>query len=70
MINDFVMVVYQTQGVRRYGIVTDIPSPHNISVKILHKKSIGKEQNFAQKVEQFSVSQVKLIYRSPKNKDT
>ena len=49
MINDFVMVVYQTQGVRRYGIVTDIPSPHNISVKILHKTSIGKEQNFCTK---------------------
>ena len=70
MINDYVMVVYETQGLRRYGIVTDVPSSHNVSVRILHKRSIGKEQTYAQKVEQFSVSQVKLIYRSSNNKDT
>ena len=68
--NDFVMVVYESQGVRRYGIVKDIPSSHNVNVKILHKRSVGKEQSYAQKVEQFSVNQVKLIYRVPKNKDT
>ena len=68
--NDYVMVIYESQGVRRYGIVKDIPSLHNVNVKILHKRSVGKEQSYAQKVEQFSVNQVKLIYRVPRNKDT
>ena len=67
---DYVLVVYETQGVRRYGIVTKIDSLHNVSVKILHKRSIGKDgQNYVQKIEQFSTRQVKLIYRVPKGKN-
>ena len=48
--NDYVMVIYESQGVRRYGIVKDIPSLHNVNVKILHKRSVGKEQSYAQKI--------------------
>ena len=35
-INDFVMVVYETQSLRRYGIITEVLSSHNVRVKILH----------------------------------
>ena len=70
MINDFVMIVYETQSLRRYGIVTEVLSSHNVRVKILHKRSIGKKQTHTPKVETFSASQVKLIYRSSDNKDT
>ena len=51
--NDFVMVVYESQGVRRYGIVKDMPSAHNVNVKILHKRSVGKEQSELQKLNSF-----------------
>ena len=68
--NDYVMVIYESQGVCRYGIVTNIESLQNVSVRILHKRSIGKdEQSYVQKVEQFSTHQVKLIYRVPKGKN-
>ena len=68
--DDYVLVVYESQGVRRYGIVTKIDSLHNVSVKILHKRSIGKDgQSYVQKIEQFSTRQVKLIYRVSKGKN-
>ena len=66
---DFVLVIYETQKVRRYGIITKIDSLHTVSVKILHKRCIGKNgQNYVPKVEQFSTQQVKLLYRVPKSK--
>ena len=63
---DFVLVIYETQKMRRYGIITNIDSLHTVSVRILHKRSIGRNgQNYVPKVEQFSAQQVKLIYRVP-----
>ena len=61
--NDFVMVVYETQNLRRYGVITEILSPHNARVKILHKRTIGKKQTFTPKIETSSTSQIKLVYR-------
>ena len=66
---DFVLVIYETQNVRRYGIITKVNSLHTVSVKVLHKRSVGKDgQNYVPKIEQFSTQQVKLIYRVPKGK--
>jgi len=65
-IGDFVLVIYETQKLRRYGIITNIDSQHTVTARILHKKSIGKNgQNYVPKIEQFSAQQVKLIYRVP-----
>ena len=66
---DFVLVIYETQNVRRYGIITEVNSHHTVTVKVLHKRSVGKDgQNYVPKIEQFSAQQVKLIYRVPKSK--
>ena len=58
--------VYETQNVRRYGIIKEVNSHHTVTVKVLHKRSVGKnEQNYVPKTEQFSAQQIKLIYRVP-----
>ena len=63
---DFVLVIYETQNVRRYGIITEVNSHHTVTVKVLHKRSVGKDgQDYVPKIEQFSAQQVKLIYRVP-----
>ena len=64
--NDFVLIIYQTQRKRCYGIVQNVPSKHSVEVKILRQKTVGENKEFSQILEKFSTRQVKLIFR-PKN---
>ena len=66
--DDFVMVIFQTQKKRCFGIVMDIPSKHSVQVKILQKKTIGDNTEYTHKNEVFSTKQVVLIYRKQNKK--
>ena len=66
--DDFVMVIFQTQKKRCFGIVLDVPSKHSVEVKILQRKTVGDTTEFTHKSEVFSTKQVVLIYRPQKDK--
>ena len=66
--NDFVLVIYQTQKKRCFGMVLNIPSKHSVEVKILQRKTVGDTTEFTHKSETFSTKQVMLIYRPEKDK--
>ena len=62
-INDFVMIVYETQQKRSFGIVLDFPSKHSVEVRILQRKTVGNDTGFVHKSEIFSAKQVVLLHR-------
>ena len=64
---DFVMVIFETQKKRCFGIVLDLPTKHTVEVKILQRKTVGNTTRFVHKSETFSARQVMLIYREKKN---
>ena len=66
--DDFVMVIFETQKKRCFGIVMDTPSKHSVQVKILQKKTIGDNTEYTHKIETFSTKQVVLIYRKQNKK--
>ena len=64
--DDFVLVIYQTQRKRCFGIIEDVPSKHSVVVKILRQKNVGEHKESSQVLETFSTRQVKLIFRPKK----
>ena len=66
--DDFVMVIFQTQKKRCFGIVLDVPTKNTVEVKILQRKTIGNTTEFVHKSEVFSTKQTMLIYREEKDK--
>ena len=61
--NDFVLVIYETQKKRCYGIVQNVLSKHSVEVRILRQKTVEENKEFSQILEKFSTRQVKLIFR-------
>ena len=66
--NDFVMIIFETQKKRCFGIVLDTPSKHSVEVKILQRKTVGNDTEFVHKSEIFSAKQVVLLHRERKHK--
>ena len=67
--DDFVLVIYETQKKRCFGIIENVPSKHSVEVKILRQKTVGETKEFSQILETFSTRQVKLIFRPKKDKN-
>ena len=62
---DFVLVIFESQKKRCYGIVQNTPekSKHNVDVKILRRRNADDNSDFLPKIESFSTRQIKLIHR-------
>ena len=67
--DDFVLVIYETQKKRCFGIIENVPSKHSVEVRILRQKRVGETKEFSQILETFSTRQVKLIFRPKKDKN-
>ena len=67
--NDFVLVIYETQRKRCYGIVQKVLSKHSVEVRILRQKTVGETKEFSQILERFSTRQIKLIFRPKQDKN-
>ena len=66
--NDFVLVIYETQRKRCYGIVQKVLSQHSVEVKILRQRTAGDTKEFSHIFERFSTRQLKLIFRPKQDK--
>merc|ERR1711867_280174 len=61
--DDFVMVIFETQKKRCFGIMLDLPTKHTVEVKVLQRKTVRNTTKFVHKSETFSTRQVMLLYR-------